>query len=153
MAIPASYTEPGLALYMHAVLGKVAELLGYTAPGSYSEQVNDVLTALGLEDIGSATDVAGLRAVARREAWRKAKADAASLYDFKADGGDYSRSQVLAGIDKNLADAEQAAVHLGEPGHLERRVQGELLQVGQVLLCLVRAAGQRPEGHRHLLVE
>lgn len=109
MAIPASYTEPGLALYMHAVLGKVAELLGYTAPGSYSEQVNDVLTALGLEDIGSATDVAGLRAVARREAWRKAKADAASLYDFKADGGDYSRSQVLAGIDKNLADAEQAA--------------------------------------------
>lgn len=109
MSIPASYSEPGLALYMHAVLGKAAELLGYTAPDSYSEQVNDVLTALGLEAIGDAADVAGLRAVARREAWRKAKADAASLYDFKADGGDFSRSQVLAGIEKNLADAEQAA--------------------------------------------
>jgi len=106
---PGAYTESGLALYMHAVLGAVASLLGYTAPGSYTEQVNDALTALGLTDIASATDVTALRAVARREAWKKAQADAAALYDFKADGGDYSRSQVLAGIAKSLASAEQAA--------------------------------------------
>lgn len=108
MTAPTSYSEPGLALYMHAALGKVAELLGYTAPDSYTEQVNDVLTALGASTIASA-DAAALRVVARREAWRKARADAASLYDFQADGGRYNRSQVLAGIEKSLAAAEQAA--------------------------------------------
>lgn len=109
MAAPASYTEPGLALYMHATLGKVAEALGYTAPTSYQEAVNTTLLALGLTDIAQATDMGALRAVAAREAWRKAASDAAAYFDFSADGASYTRSQLFAAIQNNQTDAEAAA--------------------------------------------
>src|SRR5688500_72219 len=99
MAVPASYTEKTLAEFMHVSLGKTAKALainfGPNDAGDYAEAVNDALLAYGTNDIGTISGFANimkLRALARVYAWQHVVNNFATLFDFSADGGQYSRS-------------------------------------------------------------
>lgn len=109
MALPSSYTEASLKTYMLTCLGGLGTVLGLTTD-SFAEAVNDVLAAYGVADIANATDIPKLRALAKVAAARTAQNTAAGWYDFKADGGDYSRSQVAAQVAKMLVQAEAEAL-------------------------------------------
>lgn len=100
MALPTAYTEAELAAFIHAELGGVATALGWTVDGgSYDEAVNDALYLANVSDIASVSGsdaVFRLRRLAMLAAWRRVVAAVSLDYDFSADGGDYSRSQVAA---------------------------------------------------------
>lgn len=117
MALPTSYTEKTLADYMDARLGPVADALAWTVgvadPGSYAEMVNEALTAYGVSDVTTITGLANLaklRALAEVALWRAVVFQTAGDFDFSADGGSYSRSQIHAQAKEALALAEQRAV-------------------------------------------
>lgn len=108
MALPASYTETTLAAYMHAALGQIAAALSYANTlAEYQEAVNDALELYGVSDVAQATDISKLRACARLCAWTKAASGVA--YDFSADGASFSRSQIMAQIQAQLAEAGLSA--------------------------------------------
>lgn len=109
MALPTAYTEATLKTYMLASLGALGTTLGLTMI-SFDEAVNDVLAAYGVTDIANATDIPKLRALAKVAAARTAQVTASSWYDFKADGGDFSRSQVATQVKTLLAQAESEAL-------------------------------------------
>jgi hypothetical protein len=129
MAAPTSYTEATLAEYILAILGPVAAALGWAEQADVQETLNEALLAYGVADIADADDIAKLRALARREAWRAAAAATAGDYDFEADGGRYNRSQVhaqaLAAFQAAMVDAMpydpdyavsvDAIVHIHDP--------------------------------------
>lgn len=117
MSIPAAYTEKTLGQYMQTLLGKVAGALALTAgpadAGDFAEAVNDALLAYGTSDISTITGLANitkLRALARVAAWQYVVTNFAALYDFSADGGSYSRSQLYKQAKESLALAQQAAL-------------------------------------------
>jgi hypothetical protein len=129
MAAPTAYTEEMLREYMQAELGAVVTALGWSlADGNYDEPVNETLLAYGVASIALATEVRKLRALARREAWRTAAAQAAGMHDFSADGSSFSLAQIQEMALKALALAESEAaryegaftvtpiaVHYGDP--------------------------------------
>jgi hypothetical protein len=121
MSIPVTYTETTLAEYMHAELGKMAQVLGYGAPsltpGDYQEQVNEVALELGISDMETAHDIRKVRALARREAWKKALNDLTSKYDFSSDGSSYSRSQMTEQAQASFERAEHDCMSLGLSGN------------------------------------
>lgn len=96
MPVPTGYDEATLAAYMHAVLGRVAAILGWTAPASYVEVVNDVTLACGAAVIEDVTDIRKVRALARREVWRAAVNGLVASYNLTADGATFNRSQITA---------------------------------------------------------
>lgn len=117
MAAPASYTEKTLAQFMHVSLGKTAKALainfGPNDAGDYAEAVNDALLAYGTDNIASISDIANiqkLRALARVYAWQYVVSNFAALYDFSADGGQYSRSQLFKQAKESLGLAQQGAL-------------------------------------------
>lgn len=122
MAAPSSYTEATLADYMHTALGAVASAMAYTSPASYSEAVNEALLGYGVDDIATISgreNIRKLRALARVQAWKQVIADVTGDYDFSADGGQYSRSQVHKMALEALALAENEALALGAiPGYV-----------------------------------
>lgn len=109
MALPTSYNEATLALYMITVLGGLAETLGLTAD-DMTEAINDVAAACSVTDVANATDVKQVRALAKVAALRAAQTMAAGWYDFSADNGDYKRSQVQKQVADLLQAAEQEAL-------------------------------------------
>lgn len=113
MAIPAAYTEETLSLFMHKTIQAVADVLNWSvAAGSYEEAVNNTLLSVGVDDIGEVQGRAALgalRAVARVEVWRAVLAASAADFDFDADGGRFSRSQIHEMAKTNLALAEADA--------------------------------------------
>lgn len=116
MAAPDSYSEATLAEYMHAALGELATVMGYTAASSYTEAVNEALLEYGADSIASISgreNIRKLRAIARVMALRKVVYDTTGDYDFEADGGRYDRSQVNKQAQAALALAESEAMALG----------------------------------------
>lgn len=117
MALPLTYTEPTFAAFLHGLLGKVALVLGYTAPGAdnvggYGEAINEALAAYGTDTIASVTGQANLiklRKLGALEAWRMAQRDAAGYVNWSADGQQYSESDLHEAITKNLQGAEREA--------------------------------------------
>lgn len=109
MALPTSYTEQGLKLYMLTSLGSIAQAMSLTIE-SFGEAVNEALGQYGVSAIADATDITKLRAIARVEALKLAKAEAALAYDFDADGASYKRSQMAANIDRLLEAAKAEAM-------------------------------------------
>jgi hypothetical protein len=109
MALPTSYNEATLALYMITVLGGLAETLGLTTD-DMSEAVNDVAAACNVTDVADVTDMTQVRALAKVAALRVAQTMAAGWYDFSADGGDYKRSQVQKQVADLLRTAENDAL-------------------------------------------
>lgn len=110
MPIPAAYTEDQLALYMHRALGQVADVLGLNPVSDYGDAVIDTLLAYGAQNISQATDMAKLRTLARREAWRLANDAAATRYDVNIDGAQMARSQLHTQIAAGLSRAETDAL-------------------------------------------
>lgn len=112
MALPASYTEQTLAAYMVGAIGRLAGVLSLDG-GDFFEAVNDTLLDYGVDDVGSATNIRKLRAIARYHAWRAAVAQATGLYDFQADDGRFSKKQVYDQALAGLALAESDALAEG----------------------------------------
>jgi hypothetical protein len=117
MAVPSTYTEKTLAEYMQAMLGKVAKALELTAvpggAGDFQEAVNDALLAYGTNDISTISgmdNLLKLRALALKAAWQYVVNNFAALYDFSADGGTYSRSQLFSQAKQALEQAERQAL-------------------------------------------
>lgn len=115
MVAPTSYTESSLAAYMHAVLGDTAGVLGWAQPANYLDVVDNTLLAYGVSDIAEATDIAKLRALARREVWRAVVAALVPHVDFETDGQRVSESQMRRAAESALAVAEAdcAALNIG----------------------------------------
>lgn len=113
MAVPTSYTEDGLKAYMIAVLGAVAEVLGWSVVGGQvDEPVIESLLAYGTDDISTITgldNIKKIRTLARREVWRAVMDETAADYDFTADGGSYSRAQIHKMAMENFMKAENEA--------------------------------------------
>jgi hypothetical protein len=114
MAAPTSYTEKSLAEFMHAELGRVANVLTYNVgasdPGDYAEAVNESLLIYGAETIDAAADIAKLRAIAREQAWKKAVGDLTTFFKFSADGGSYERQQMFEQAKAKMESASLAAM-------------------------------------------
>lgn len=111
MAAPLIYTEATFKVYLHAALGAAATALGWTVDGGdYDEIVNETLLAYGVADIADAADIRKVRALGRREAWRGVITAVSLDYDFKADGGSYSRSQMQEQARQAFALAESEAL-------------------------------------------
>jgi hypothetical protein len=108
---PASYTEATLATYMHTVLGNTAAELGWSAPASYSEAINETLLSYGAATIDLATNVRKLRALARVEAWRLVVQQTAAEHDYSPGSGTvgFRRGQIQAQALAALAMAERDA--------------------------------------------
>lgn len=116
MPAPTAYTEAGLAAYMHAQLGDVADVLGWSTgagTGNYTEAVNEALIAYGVGDIALATSIGKLRAVARREAWRLALNSLVARTDFTIDGQQFADSKLADAARARLAEAEADALAFG----------------------------------------
>jgi len=117
MAAPTSYTETTLADFMKAAIGDLATTLGWTAtPTNYQEPVNETLLAYGVTDITTISGTANirkLRAIARVQVWRQVVAAVAGDFDFEADDGKFSRSQVQEMARQALALAESDAAAVG----------------------------------------
>ncbi len=113
MAVPTSYTETELAEYAHATLGAVALALDWSVPnGNYDEIVNDSLLAYGETDISlisGVDNIKKLRVLTKLYAWRAVAAISSADFDFSADGGRYSRSQIHAMALEALDLAEREA--------------------------------------------
>lgn len=113
MPAPSTYTEESLSAYMDSILGAVADVLSWSvAGGDYAEAVNETLLAYGVDDIALVTgreNIKRLRALARREVWRAVVNVTAGDYDFEADGGKYSRSEINKMAMQNLIRAESEA--------------------------------------------
>jgi hypothetical protein len=92
MPAPTSYTEAELAAYMVASLADVAVALGWTASATQiQEAVTAVELACGVSDIATATNIAQVRAIGRREAWAAAMGAAASRVNKRV--GDFSKGE------------------------------------------------------------
>ena len=113
MAIVTSYaTEDHLGSYMLVTLGRVAETLGWRTPQDLAEPVQETLWAYGASDVASITgedNLRRLRALARVEAWRAAKANLAAMHDFTTPEGSASKDQLYRHVSEMLADAQAAA--------------------------------------------
>lgn len=116
MPVPTIYTEKSLADFMHDQLGEVAELVngglvvGVSDAGSYKEAVNETLIVYGVSDIIYANDIKKLRALARREVWRKVMEATAGNYRFGSDREQYYRNEIYDHAEKQFARASDAAV-------------------------------------------
>ena len=121
MTIPTSYTEAELASYMDAILGPVADALGWSvANGDYDEPVNSAILAYGVDDIADISgreNIEKLRALARVEAWRAVRDATAGHYDFSDGGVSLKRSQMHAQAVKNMDAAIAEAMRFGAYGY------------------------------------
>lgn len=113
--VPSSYTRETLASWLHTVAGpSVAGVLGWTAPGSYEEIVNDALLALGITATEDADDVAALRAAARVALWQAVVEQTATHYDVTMpDGVRVVRNQIQEQALRALSIARRAAMEAG----------------------------------------
>ena len=131
MSLPDQYTEDSLAGYMHDLLGKVAQVLGYAVgagtAGSYQEAVNATLLRYGVSSLDAALDLRKLRALAALEAWNKACADLAALYPFALDQARYERGEMFKQAELQRAGALREALEW-DPGYQVRVSQGQPLQ-------------------------
>lgn len=116
MPIPTTYTEGELAVYMHATLGELAAWLALTPnTSSYDQQITDTLIAYQVIDIASANDIAKLRAIAKREAWRMAMERTAIAYNISADDQRFDREKIHEHC-RNMFDraSSAAAQYVGD---------------------------------------
>lgn len=114
MPVPASYTEETLAAFLHQALGSTATVLGWSVvAGSYDHIVTQTLLDYGTDTIGDITglsNLAKLQALAMVRLWSAVVMATAGLYDFKADGGQYNRSQIHAAAMAALQESKAQAL-------------------------------------------
>ena len=112
MPIPTVYSEPLLQQYMLNQTGNLGVVLELDVT-DFIEAVADTLLAYGVTGIANATDIAKLRALAKVEAWRVAKAHAAGRTDFDVESAALKRSQLIAQVQMFLDMAEADALLYG----------------------------------------
>ena len=118
MAIPSSYDEWSLAEYMDTILGEVATGLSWSvAANSYDEPVNEAIALYGVDDIAEISgrdNIVKLRTLSRVAIWRQVVRSTTGDFDFSADGGRYSRSQVNKMARQQLGLEEATAIRTPE---------------------------------------
>lgn len=111
MAIPTEYTEATLKAFMHSELREVAEVLGWTVnAGSYDPIVDNTLELYGVSTITEAIDIKKLRLLARVALWRAVVTTVSLDYAFSADGGNFSRNQMVESARRTLQSLETDAL-------------------------------------------
>lgn len=115
MSIPVSYTVEELATYMHATIGpNVAAILGWEAPGSYTEIVTDAVLSYGVEDIAEADNMLKLRAIARMHVWKTVADHTVPFYDLTMpDGIRAERNQIHQQAKGAYLEARKEAMRHG----------------------------------------
>lgn len=106
MSVPSSYNAADLAAYMDSELGVISDALAFTVPASYSQAVVKTLIAYGVTDIGSATDVPRLLALATVEAWRLAVGQLTPQINISTDGRGQDKAGIFDHALEMLRDAE-----------------------------------------------
>lgn len=115
MSEPGAFTVEECALFCAQLAGPIGDALGwYAAAGDYQPVIDAALLAYGdpfdLAQISGADPIKKLRALLRVEVWRRICDYTAGDFDFKADGGTFSRSQVYAQAVSQLHRAEADAI-------------------------------------------
>lgn len=116
MPVPTYSTETEVAAYLHATLGRVADLMAYTVPASYAEPIASALLTLGWDAVteaDTAAKTAQLRAVARWQAWQMVADQTAGYSQFSADGQSHSPQQIHQQASARAFAAEMEAQRLG----------------------------------------
>lgn len=99
--------------YIQSYLGKFGDYLGWTF--EYSVIVDDCLEVYGVATEVEATDTKKLHAIARYKTWEKVLVEVSQDYNFSADGGNYSRSQIYEMAKQNyLLALNDAQTYLSE---------------------------------------
>ncbi len=109
MPPPTSYSEPGLAAWMHRQLGDTAATLGWSLGDVlYDEAVYATLRAYGELLIADATDMAKLEALALREVWRTAVNATGGEHTYQSGTESFTRSDIAKNAERRfaLADAD-----------------------------------------------
>lgn len=123
MALPASYTEDGLAELMRRQLHGIADELGWhntTPEGDYHDPVNATLRAYGVASIDLATDMTKLETLAIREVWRAAVSALTDRIDTTLSGQNLRQQQMVANAERQLSRAEANAAVI--PGVVDSSV-------------------------------
>lgn len=116
MPVPSSYTESSLMAFMRDdVLRVTGRQLGLTNDADYRDALTEVTIGLGVSDITQATDIARVRALARREAWRTAMQQAAGEHHAENEGKAHDRQQIY---DHCVAMFNQASLEVSALGPL-----------------------------------
>lgn len=114
-------------------LAEVNEYFNWT-PISFGEQVIDTLIDYGVASLALATDIAKLRAIARLNAWSKAKNAAAKFIDNRLDNDDRKQSQLFGHISANYQQAQAAAsIYLTSANSSSAVASGNVATVGKVV--------------------
>ncbi|HBY46022.1 MAG TPA: hypothetical protein DEU95_06275 [Chloroflexi bacterium] len=115
LTVPTSYTREMLSAWLHTVAGpSVAGVLGWSAPSSYDEIINDALFALGGTAPDDVADIAALRAAARVALWQAVVEQTTTLYDVTMpDGVRVVRNQIQEQALAALRTARRAAMEAG----------------------------------------
>lgn len=112
--VPSGFTAYTLAEYIHDDLGSVATVFGWSVgKGSYNLIITETLLSLGmtaLSEVSSAAGAMRVVAIAKLKAWQKAVKNAATYFNFSADGASFSRSQIQAMVKEGLAIAQAEAM-------------------------------------------
>lgn len=111
MALPTSYSETTFADYLHGLVAELVAGLGWAVvEGSYDEIINDTLIAAEVDDIGTITgraNLARVRALGRLYLWKAvSRAVAGNQFDFEADDGKFTASQVYTQVQRELQTAQ-----------------------------------------------
>ncbi len=133
MAIPTSYNDFTLQQFMLNELAEVNEYFNWT-PAAFVEQVTDTLIDYGVASLALATDIAKLRALARMNAWSKAKRAAAKFIDNRLVDDTRSQSQLFDHINANYQQASAtASIYLTSSDSGSAVASGNVATVGKIV--------------------
>ena len=101
---------------MLSVTSQISSVIGLTVD-DFWEAVNDTLSSYGVDDIGDATNIKKLRALAKVEGWRFVVNATAGEYDVSRDSGESQvwdkRNQLHTNAKAQLSAAQAQAEQLG----------------------------------------
>lgn len=128
MSVPSSVNVNELAAYMHAELANVATALALTVPASYEHAITRALIAYGVQDVGSATDVPRILALAVVEAWRMATNQLAPQVNNTTDGRTTNLRELWEHSKEALQDAmTNADLFPGDGSGANRNMAGRVV--------------------------
>lgn len=99
-----------LADYISDNFATIKSQLNWTDSVELPVIVTKALEMYGVANDSLAVDLVKYHALGDVAVWRRALNDIALDYNFSADGASFSRSQAVAAIRQNLAEAENKAI-------------------------------------------
>jgi hypothetical protein len=107
--LPETYTEATLTQFMIGVLKETGVMLNWTVQAQYQDAIDMTVEALGVTDITQATGGSKIRSLGRMMVWKTVLDATAGMYDFSADGGSFSRSQINRQAREQYKESKVAA--------------------------------------------